>query len=675
MKKIFFLLLVLFLFLNNKAVAQQASRDAQHFLWFTGHWSNDKKNSFITDASIDSLTGGVIKIPSGNIITVSSEGNINIISKEIDEWNKKIKDGEKDLDKNINDLISPPNDVQEWAHHFNEVTLSQLDTIKLQWENLKIDKKDNPLNQKEEQNGNIQNVVNNLSEWCKNIQPKYQAVIDFYHAHRHDIATAYNNLPPPVFDYTCEACDTNLVKEKDKEADDYVEKFFKPESDLIKDGLQIIHRLALLGHSNDIDNTPLNVVWDNQADEEKIDQLFHDDKTDASKSSACAYIDSYRLNDAVKFLVQRELWRAEKLVKDNRENLKAAIPVVRVYLMALKNNELMGFSTGEDFGEIQQLVLQEYEYYFNKLVKEHDWSQLANIPFILSLLREYELLGAPEKDADITQLYQLLNSFYLNIEMEIKVGKEGGYMLTHLKGKTKIAPEFNYGADSCYRWVVVEDNPNKLGLPVKKSSQKINMDLLTNEMIARVAPKYSGTKKYWCSLQGLKMDYCHPGNDTILLTGFIADPNPMAGTWIYPGAPKPVPAGINGLDHFFQDINKMKELAQSGKARQQADIAKANAEKLMAQMKAVQAQMSNKHDASQIANYHKIQDLAAQGRQLFSSENSAPVLYIDFPLQIQNNTTTLFNKRFDAKEINPETTEAVVYGYYTIHIEYKEETK
>jgi hypothetical protein len=256
--------------------------------------------------------------------------------------------------------------------------------------------------------------------------------------------------------------------------------------------------------------------------------------------------------------------------------------------------------------------------------------------------------------------------------MDIKVGKEGGYMLTHLKGKAKIAPEFAYNEDSCYQWVITEDKPNSLGEPIKKADQKIDVDLLSNEVIyPKERPTYTGTKKYWTMLQQLKMDYCHPGKDTILLTGFIPTP-PSGGTWIYPHMPQPVPAGINSLDHYFQDINKIKELAESGKAQQQAAVAKEQAEKLIAQMKGLQQQMGNRRDASQIANFQKMQNLATQTRQLFSNQNIAPISYIDFPLQIQNNTPTLFNKKFDAKEIDPKLANIIVYGYYTIDIEYKE---
>ena len=147
----------------------------------------------------------------------------------------------------------------------------------------------------------------------------------------------------------------------------------------------------------------------------------------------------------------------------------------------------------------------------------------------------------------------------------------------------------------------------------------------------------------------------------------------MAGTWVYPNDPNPVPSGINSQNHYFQDLDKMKELAQSGAAKQHADIVKEQSEKIVAQMKTLAKQMNGSHGASQVANYQKILNMSNQIKQLASNGNIAPMIYIDFPLQIQNNSSTLFNKRFDAKELNPEIASVIEHGYFTVDIKYKKQ--
>lgn len=671
MKKITFLFIA-FLGLSFSPNAQNhigstSSDSSQHFLWFSGHWSKTKKNTFITAATSENIGGTEMKMGGGSTINISPGGSVTIQSPGIDNWNKKIDDGEKDLDKTINEMKSSSNEIQEWSHHFNEVTLTHLDTMKAQWTRLKINKKENPLNQQDQNDQRVKRFIADLSQGCKNMKPQYQAIIDYYNTHLNDESSDYHNPAPPEFDFTCSVCDNNLEKEHEKRINDYANNFFKPESELLRNGFAMLRNLILLDRANDLDNTPVNFIWDNGV-KDKINQAFHIDKSDPSKSGACAYYNNDQLNKAIKFLIMRMYKRADKLLQDNKNNFKTATAVCKTFMAAARNCELLGFTVNENTPELLALLKKAYDYYFNRLTQDHDWSQVANIPVLFGLARNYLLLGGNENDIDISKLFKVLNSFHINIEMDIKIGKGNGYYLAHLKGKAKIAPEFHYGPDSCYQWVIIDDKPNEIGEPVKKGDQKINVDLLDNEVVTKDRPIYTGTKKYWCTLSQLKMDYCHPGKDTILLTGFIPDP-PMGGTWQYPGIV--VPAAINGLDEYFRDFNKMKELAQSGAVKSQAEKMKVQAEKLAQQMKSMQGKMGSIHDPSQIGNYQKIMEMVNQTREMTNNQNLAPVMYIDFPLQIQNNNTILVKKRFDAKEINPKMAEVIVYGYYTVDIEYE----
>jgi hypothetical protein len=648
--------------LYAQSKSSSSSNSEQHFLWFTGHWSSSKKNTFITDAYTDSTDAGVMKMPGGTSITVNSNGSVNINSSDVDNWDSKIDNGEKDLEKTIKELTDPSNEMQEWAYHFNQATIPLLDSLQSEWASYKIGKKEDILNPEQQNKTPAPSIESIAAQFCRQAQPKYQVIIDFYNAHKND--KSYNIPPPPQFDLTCSACDTDLVKKQAKEDSIYENNFFKPENKLIEDGLAIERSLMLLGLNQGVykGNTPAYDQYVN---------LFHKDKNDPSKSGPCAYLDNYELNKAIAFLIMRQYNKAEKLLLDNRDNFRSAKAVIETFLTAARNCGISGFSVDSHFDVIGSVVKKAFDYYYNKLVKDHDWSQIANIPSLISLARNYKLVTDQDiNDNMISELVKILNGFHLNIEMDIKVGKDQGYIIAHLKGQTKIAPEFNFAGDTCYQWVVTEDQPNHLGEPVKKSSMRINVDLLDNEIvIPKGRPTYIGTKKYWCMMEQLKMDYCHPGKDTILLTGFIPDPNAMAGAWQYPYSAS-VPLGINSLDHYFQDVNKMQQLAESGAAQQQAEIAKDQAEKLVAQMKAMQQKMGNQRSPSQIGNYQQMMNTFAKTQQSFNNQNLSPILYIDFPLQIQNNITTLFKKRFDAKEVNPRVAEAVIYGYYTVDIEY-----
>lgn len=653
----------------QNGITKKDSSYKTNFLWFTGHWRS--KNVFITASYSDSTEGGMIyKIGGGSMITLKNNNEVNLSSQQVDGWNKKIDDGLNDLQKFEEKLEAPANTINEWGHHFDEVTKPELEDMKQGWAKEKIDAKNdlmNPETKEQHDASELKKFVTSLNSWCNETRPKYDAIISFYKAHKKDKESDLQNPPPPEFDYQCIACDTSLAKLHDKQTDEYEEKFFKPESDLIRDALGIERDLLLMGVGSDFTGTTANVSMDQNMAEE-IYKVFS-----KKQNGACSYINNIELNDAIRFLAWHMYDRAKKLFKDHKNNIKTAPTVIRILLSATRDMMLMGMGADEDnnLAECGVLVSKVLDYYSNKLFHEHDWSQLANIPFLLSLERQRQLLGAHESDL-IQNLQKLLNGFHLQIEMDAKIGEANkGYFLAHLKDEdVKIAPEFDYKNDTCYRWVVVEGT-DKMGFPLKKGSQKIECDLLTNEIVGPgPRPVYIGTKKYYTMLYGLKMDYCHPGKDSIFLSSFIPDPNAFAGKWRMPGG-SIMPLQINGTDHVFQDVNKMEELANSGKAQQGAEEMKAEGEKLEAQMKALQQQMGNGKGTPNLDNMQKMQDLATKAMSLGTNEKTAPILYIDFPLEIKNLTTTLHDKRFDAKEINPSEAVAIIYGYYTVKVIYK----
>jgi hypothetical protein len=650
-----------------------------HFLWFTGHW-NDKKNVFTTTPNTQSIFDTTSTIGGGGTtISVSPQGTVNIQSASVDEWNQKVENGLKQLQKFEDELREPSSDAKEWGHHFEEVTLPVLNDLQIQWNGYKVEDK-----QKELTNLKPDNSLQKSRSWsdilqmqCSSMKADYEKIISFYRAHKNDKSSDLSYDPPPAHTFQCYACDTSLEQSYKKQDDEYVKIFFQPESDLIGSALAILREMYILGVGPDFHSN--NYAQVDQSQAEAIYQALKTDKKNPQNSGACAFYSSTELANAIDFLGLRRYYKAEKLFNDYKTNVETARPVIKILLTATREAKLMDIIADENgnLAECAGLISRVLEYYFDKkLLQEHDWSQLANVPFIYGLERQREMMGAHESDI-FERMGKLLNSFHLSIDMDIKIGKENkAYQITHLTGKTKIAPEFDFANDTCYRWVAVEDQPDmSLGAgfpqPKKKASQKIECQIVTNEFVAPgPRPVYAGTKNYYVLLYGLKMDYCHPGKDTILLSSFIAEPDPSAGIWQIPMSP-PQAMGTWQIEHMFQDVSTMKELAQSGKAKQQAEMMKQQGQQIAAQMKSIQAQMSNKKGIPNMDQLHKIQDLAAKAINLSNNENVAPILSIDFPLEIKNNTTTLQDKRYDAKEINPEEATAIIYGYYTVRVVYQ----
>ncbi|MBX6362086.1 MAG: hypothetical protein IRZ03_18690 [Acidobacterium ailaaui] len=628
---------------------------------------------FITKRKIDSAYGGIYTTDGGSAVTIDNNGQVHISSAQTDKWNKKIDDGLNNLKKFQDQLNAPVNTMDELGNHFAKVVNPELEDLKQNWQEEKINTRNDILNQdnkKQEKDTDLKKFASNLAAWCNETKPKYDAIISFYQMHKNDKESDLQNPTPPELDYQCVACDTNLKKQNEKLRDDYVEKFFKPEKDLLRDAIQIEKNLMLLGIGEDFTGTEARVLIDNDM-AKKISKNFS-----KKQNGACAYLEDDQLNKAIYFLAQRMYARAKKLFHDYSQNIKTAPAVIKTLLTATREMILMGMKADDDgnMAECSALVSLVLENYSNKLFVEHDWSQLANIPFLIELERERQLMGASESNL-ISNLQQLLNGFRIQIEMNVKLGKNGSYTLTHLKGEGKIAPEFNYNNDTCYRWVVVEGT-DPMGFPKKKVSQRIECDLLTNEIVVPgPRPVYIGTRKYYTILRELKMDYCHPGLDSIFLSGFIAEPDPSAGKWQVPMGPTAA-WQINSTDNVFRDIKNMEELAKSGKARQGADKMKMEAEKLKTQMKNIEQQLNDPQNQLNVAKMKKLfdemNDLSTKQKNLAITYGVGSSLYIDFPLQIKNNTTTLHNIRYDAKEINPSEAAAIVYAYYTIKIIYKQ---
>jgi hypothetical protein len=290
---------------------------------------------------------------------------------------------------------------------------------------------------------------------------------------------------------------------------------------------------------------------------------------------------------------------------------------------------------------------------------------------MLGLYRQQALLGFDNDGSTkdyLQRLQKIWNGFKLSIEMDIKIGKDNGYRLAHLKGECHIIPAFQRDSNQCYTWVVADENlTDIIGFIRPAVQQTIDCNLIANEIISPPqAPKlvYVGTRKYTSTLQSLAMDFCNPGHDTIMLTGFR--PNPAtAGLWQIPYA-GPQNLGANGMEHFFEDEEARKKLAVDGEAQKAAGDMKQQAEQLKKQMEQLKSQMTGPQAG---ANYEKMMELFNSTHKPGTAAVTGKILWLFFLMPVQNNSNVLVDKRFDAKEINPREAPVIQYGYYTIHIE------
>jgi hypothetical protein len=686
--------------LNGSGNGSSNAIDSTHFLWYTGHWSTTKKNVFIINKNTSGgaganagggfnpggtgssgsdggngggpgITGGAGT--DGGTITVGPDGKVTMSGGSVAAWNKQMDQADQSADQYLQALNDPHDNLDVTTHKLYEALKPDAEAQKQRIEDLKIPDDKDMLDPDDP----VKPLSNDqIPDYCQKIKAQYEEIMNFYKNHKKDYdGNDPQNPVPPKYDYSCYVCDSNIRKRFDTAVDQYARDFVKPEMDLIRKGNEILHQLAVSGMSQE-----------KGIQEDKWQAFFQKDKNDPSKSGACSYIELNSLATAIYEITHHLYLRGVKLVNDNKNNYQAVYPVGSAFVNSARlwdivSNQSAG--TQEMFQKIQGIFGPAIDDYWNR-IKKSDWRAIGDIAFVFRLMRDQAMLGSSGSDTKVDEyldkMQRYYNAFELQIEMDVKTGDANAYRIAHIKGKCHIMPEFDRWDNQCYHWVVAdEDQKGLFGFPFKKADQTINCNVITNEMTSPPgAPKltYTGTKKYTAVLKDLHMDFCNPGHDTILLTGFT--PNPAdAGLWTIPMSP-PQNMGLNGQEQYFESIADRKQLSGSGAAKQQTNDLVQKALELKAQMDAMKqanALQAPGHAGSATANMEKIQELKAQAMGLTSNVTVAKMAYLDFVLQVKNFDSILVKQDFNAKDINPKEAKVIIYGKYTIDIENKENGK
>ncbi len=664
-------LCLLLICLSPKAQLQtpvpgKTSSGKTQFLWFTGHWSNSKKNVFIVDGS----TGGGGAGGSGSsTVTINPDGSISASGGGLDEWNKTVDKGVQQINDWVNKLNSPANNLDPNEYNMNQLLLPDALEQQELWNGYKIDKDQNILSPdtKPAQGSGAgksgaapakpappANTAGDIiKSFCENAKADYNRVVGYYKSIQQDKNL---NVPaPPEFEYNCYACDSDLRKVYDTTITHYVRDFMHPEDSLIRKGNELLGNYILVMASGNEITDPYT-----------------------GKSAVCNYFSPDELGDAVLGIARHLYQRAEKLVDQYHSRIKASEAIARTffsvsrgYMIVSASNNLSGDAIY--FPMISDMISKNMNFYFDKL-SHNDWKQIGNITYDIGQMREATLMNGGDEssfDYNLARMIKIFNGFSLAIDMDVKIGKDGGYWISHLKGDCKVGPAFTRDSNQCYKWVVLdESSKDVLGFYKPKQLQEIDCQLITNQMIVPTgAPTYVGTKKFKNTLKGLRMDFCNPGKDTIILGSFISDP-PGNAIWSVPGGP-PQALGVTG-DNLFADQTRQKQLQESGQANEQMAVFKKQNEETVAEMKSLAAQIKNETGDKKMEDYQKMMAL------LKKTESSAPsngviakMLFLDFEIPVQDNSQVLVDKTFEAAKINPKLSGAIIYANYKIHIENK----
>ncbi|HEY8690499.1 MAG TPA: hypothetical protein VIM07_14785 [Chitinophagaceae bacterium] len=629
-KIIFFSLIISLVLCTVKSSAQKDTLRG-----FVGKWTNRK--TFVIDSS---LYGG----RASGTITIDAKGNALINTADNKKWNDKIDEQTKETE-HTEDFIKTTIRSEEGLVQYNlgKECINELEKVKEEIKSYKTELT------KEETGKIIQQSRNDLSNWCIQAQADYKEVMDFYQSHRKTKNEHFNLPAPPVADYNCWSCDKKKRKLYDSLVNNYADNFFKEEANLIEKALGIQRQIALLGVTNVQSRTP-------DATEQLVEQLFHRDRNDPSKNGPCYGLSSSELDAPVYYLVQRGVAKANQLLKENKKNYGALNPVIRIYLSACRQAQLHGFTADADYATLANSIKGLYDQQKNKLIHEKDYSQIANIPFLIGLLREFQLTGGTtlNDDKEINEIFNFCH-FKLTVEMDIKTGAGQIYTLAHLKGSAKVTYELD--SVKCLKFLLDKD---------EKGFMKL--DIIANEFIAPGPhPVYIDVKQAETPIPDIDIHFCTQGSDSIYLHHFIPA-NHARGLWQVPGVPN-APMWINALDNYFIDQKQQaadaEAIAMDYKNNPQKVAAmKQNAEAMKKELEELRNSGLSREQMA--AEMKKIMEQGEQLTQLAVVQ----VAQLKFPVKLQTGSETLFNETFDAKKINPVQANMIVYGYLKIKLEH-----
>lgn len=578
---------------------------------FVGTWKN--KTTFIIDFNLfTGVKGGTIIITPKKQITISTHGT--------DSYNKKIDEEIKDLDKAID---KTPNEILK-EEGVSQAILAK--KIKEQLVNLKDDF--NSLKIGNVEMGAGQNSAQTSPNSCLAMETKYNELVAFYEAHKNDKKYSYNLPPPPEADYfDCWFCDKQKQIDFDKQVENYVKQFAKTERDYVADAFRIMKELGIdLYSGNSNPNKPICSINSN-----KLTSIFY-------------------------WLQGRIGEMAKQLLRDNKKNYKRTMPVAKVTLFVGKLVQQMSEPNPEPMYEAAALYGKLADTLMKQIKREKDYTLLSAVPFMVSLDRDSKLLLGSD-DMSFFEKIQDLGHFNLTIEMDAKMGKDGGYIIAHLKGISKMTYELD-STDCLHIVPAWKENSNQ------GNWNSISMNVIALEMLLPkgTPPKYIGTKIYRSAFPKIKLNFCKQGADSVYFQTFNPDPG-SDGTWLFvvPKAPtQRVPAGLMGVDRMFCDINDLEQEASKITAPPAMN------EAALKEIQKISADIQKNGVTPE--KMKKIQELTQKSVQQ-AQEVALPISNFKFVVNFQNKNSVLLNHSFDAKQINPQLNNEIVYGYFKIKLE------
>jgi hypothetical protein len=453
--------------------------------------------------------------------------------------------------------------------------------------------------------------------------PKIQEIVAYYEKVKGETITWVPTPPRTDLAY-CNQCDSSIQQGYERDFEVFLQEFAGRDQEFITKILTILREAQL--------------VYSGPALEETETLLF----------------------PILNFLQDRLMRKASVLISKYIDDPYRVQAVMRVVLPIERNRQLLGVSRQGDgfFDSFFERAGATMKNFINRAMEEFDYKIALNLEFLLQTERTSQLFGT--KNA--VGLYRILdfNQFKFHIDVSAKIGGNGGYQLSQVRGDNWMAaiPD-----SSCkLKWVML--GPDHKELKVKLIAAEIRGP--------GVQVNYVGTKNWEATKPRFNLEFCDDGKDTV--EAFAFHPEDHNELWQYP-APMGVMRMANmsaTLDVCFMDVARAKQ--DAAYYSNPANVAKMKA-KLMAQyeqfMKSGGAASMQK--ATGKAMSAEMQDMIRQTNAMDATnkmreivEDANPLTYL-VKVDAHNKRQLIFKERVNGKEIFPNP--ATEYAWLHISLE------
>ncbi len=256
-----------------------------------------------------------------------------------------------------------------------------------------------------------------------------------------------NNFDAPPKDQlgVSHRCDKNALKLYAEAEETWKEKFSKYEVDLMRSAMGIARALQLNGYQ-----------------ESEIDAAFPGLNADIQKAQEIYYS---RLDE-----------KESKLLSTYGKNIFMQHCVITTILAYERQKQLLGRNEeGADLSTVLTGLIDnpEFEIYINEQIEKKNWDVILDLPYMLGLQRQAQLMGAvmaSEKLQKLTEKLVNLNRFVLTVDIDFnaRYHDDNGEDVLKVNGSIKTADKqyvslFPLG---CTRWILTRPTFDyTLGLP------------------------------------------------------------------------------------------------------------------------------------------------------------------------------------------------------------------